>query len=396
MPDARLDEAMLAAMRAKAGLTLRIEHSVNNEEATRLAIAKFVDGIGDLNPLWSDEAHSTSSAYGRSVAPPSWVVCVFAGLQFGWPGLGSFHSASDLTFHRPVFRGDRIEPTCVYEGFDGPRPSRFADQIVVDRFRNTYRNQHGVLVAEIHWSVVNFERAKARDRQRSDVNVEPHCWDEAELAEVEAEVLAEEARGATRRHWEDVNVGDSLDGLTKGPIGMTDEIAYVVAGGAPIPRLAAHATSLSRYREHPAWAFRDPETGALEPIYAVHYHRGAARAMGVPLQYDVGFQRQCWQIHVLTNWIGDEGWVKRASAQYRRFVFHGDVVRLGGTVTEKLVDADGEHCVRVSTSATNQRGEEVMPGTAVLALPTRAGPTPVQRRVDDAGGASATPEFTQR
>ena len=141
--------------------------------------------------------------------------------------------------------------------------------------------------------------------------------------------------------------------------------------------------ALREYRKHPAWAFRDPVSSALEPIYAVHYNKAAANAMGVPLQYDVGFQRQCWHLHLLTNWIGDAGWVKRASAEYRRFVYHSDVVRLSGTVVDKYIDADGEHVVDVPTTALNQRGEDVMPGRATLALPARAdgaGVTPAGRR----------------
>ncbi len=69
------------------------------------------------------------------------------------------------------------------------------------------------------------------------------------------------------------------------------------------------------------------------------------------MQYDVGFQRQCWHIHLLTHWMGDEGWVKRASAQYRRFVYHSDVVRLHGSILRKFVDDEGEHCVEVATTS---------------------------------------------
>jgi acyl-CoA thioesterase FadM len=62
----------------------------------------------------------------------------FSGLQFGWPGLGSFVSSSDLTFHRPAYIGDTVTATCRYEGFDGPKQSSFAAVIVTDRFLNRY------------------------------------------------------------------------------------------------------------------------------------------------------------------------------------------------------------------------------------------------------------------
>jgi acyl dehydratase len=382
MAEAAITPEMIEAMRARIGADLRIEHSINNEEATRIAIAKFAAGIGDTNPLWTDATYAASSHYGSLVAPPSFVIGVFSGIQFGWPGLGSFHSDSTLRFYRPILLGDRITPTCTYVGFDGPRPSSFAEMMVIDRFHNEYRNDRGELVAEIDWSVINVERSKAKARSSERSLPVPHQWEDDALHAIESRVRAERPHGATPYVWEEIAVGDALPTLTKGPIGMTDEIAFVAGGGAPIPRLAAHAAALNDYDRHPAWAFRDPDSGALEPIYAVHYNRNAARAMGLPVQYDVGFQRQCWQLHLLTHWSGDNAWIKHAQAQYRRFVYLGDVVELSGSVSRVYIDDDGEHCADVATSAFNQRGENVMPGTATVVFPSREHATsPLDRRL---------------
>jgi len=386
MPEAQLTDEMVASMRARAGTDLRIDHSIFNEEATRIAVAKFTGGIGDINPLWTDPDHARSSPWGAPVAPPSFVMGCFSGIQFGWPGLGAFHSASRLRFHHPVYFYDTITSTCRYDGFSGPSASRFAGRMVTDHFQNRYVNQRGETVAEIDWDVVNFERATARSKgdkvsQGTGELVIPHPWTESELDKLRAQVLSEFPRGPEPRWFEDVAVGDELEPLTKGPIGLTDEVAFVSGGGAPIPRLSAHAVALHAYDNHPAWCFRDPETGALEPIYSVHYNRHAANAMGVSYQYDVGFQRQCWQIQHLTHWCSDLGWIKTAESQYRKFVYLSDVVTLSGTVLEKFVDDDGETCVKVETRAENQRGENVMPGSAVVALPSRAASgSPAARR----------------
>jgi acyl dehydratase len=383
MIEATITDEMMADMAARAGVALRIDHSVNNEEATRIAVLRFAGGIGDPNPLWTDPDYAATSPYGGLVAPPSFVIGCFSGIQFGWPGLGAFHSNSELEFERPVRLGDRITAECVYDGFDGPKESRFADRIVIDNFTNRYTNQRGERVATIRWSVINYERATAKKKGKESGTELPHPWAESDLLALEEEVLAEVCRGPEPRWWDDVAVGDALDQVIKGPIGLTDEVAFLAGGGAPIPRLTAHGVALRDYRKHPAWAFRDPVSSALEPIYAVHYNQAAANAMGVPLQYDVGFQRQCWHLHLLSNWVGDTGWVKRASAEYRRFVYHSDVIRLAGTVVDKGVDHDGEHVVDVTTTAVNQRGEDVMPGRATLALPSRsdpAGQTPAGHR----------------
>jgi acyl dehydratase len=377
MPQAVIDDEMIAAMSAKAGAQLRIDHSVNNEVASRIAVTKFAGGIGDINPLWTDTEHAAASPYGAPVAPPSFPIACFSGIQFGWPGLGSFHSMSHCTFTRPVYWNDWVHAAMVYDGFDGPAESKFAGRTVTDKFTNTYRNQRDELIATIRWNVINFERGAASERKASSSGSGkpqpqlPHQWSSDELAEIEKAVLAEAPRGAEPRWWEDVSVGDPVDTLTKGPIGLTDEIAFVAGGGTPIPRLKAHAAALHDYQAHPAWAFRDPVTSAQEPIYSVHYNLQAARAMSVAFQYDVGFQRQCWQIHHLTHWSGDLAWIKECRAEYRKFVYLSDVIELGGEVTGTRVDDDGEHVVDLRTWAVNQRGETVMPGTAVIALPSR-------------------------
>ncbi|MGA7361928.1 MAG: MaoC family dehydratase N-terminal domain-containing protein [Candidatus Dormiibacterota bacterium] len=381
MAEASLSSEMLARMRQLSGTDLRIDHSIFNDRASPLAVVKFTSGIGDHNPLWISQEHGATSPYGQPIAPPSFVIGCFSGVQFGWPGLGSFHSGSKLWFNAPVYWEDFVYSSCRYDGFEGPQRSTFAERTVIDQFTNRYTNQFGVEVARIAWNVFNFERGTVRRRPHQDLPTEPRHWNAAELDEIEAQILAEKVRGPEARMWDEVAVGDELDPLTKGPIGLTDEIAFVAGGGAPIPRLAANASALVQYSRHPAWGFRDPLTGAREPIYSVHYNERAAQAMGVPYAYDVGFQRQCWQVQLLTQWIGDGAWVKYAEAEYRSFVLLGDVVKLSAVVVAKAVDDDGEHTIEVRTSATNQRGLDVMPGRAVIALPTRGdSASPAARR----------------
>jgi acyl dehydratase len=382
MPEAVLTDELIEEMKTKIGLDLRIEHSVFNEEATRIAVAKFVAGIGDINPLWTDAERGAASPFGGAVAPPSFVIGCFSGLQFGWAGLGSFHAATRARFHRPIYWNDRILPYCRYEGFSGPKPSSFAGRMMIDHFVNAYDNQNGDRVADLEWDVINFERGSARARW-AEVPELPHRWTDEELERIEAQALAEIPRGSEPLYVEDVSVGDALPKLTKGPIGLTDEIAFVAGGGAPIPRLSAHAVALQAYERHPEWSFRDPITNAREPIYSVHYNNEAAYAMGVAYSYDVGFQRQCWQIQLLTNWCSDPGWVTSVDVQYRGFVYLSDVIELTGTVTDIRVDDDGEHVVDIRTSAVNQRGDDVMPGRATVALPSRnETDTPAGRRAE--------------
>ena len=223
-----------------------------------------------------------------------------------------------MTFHRTIRVGDKITARVFFDGFEGPTESKFGGRRIKDYLRQEYRNQDNELVATFICSRMRVERSEMQKRASSRAVQVPHPWTEEEIAAIEEQVLAEAPRGATPRYWDDVNVGDEIDTITKGPIGLTDEIAYIAAGAAPIPRLAAHGVALRRYRRHPRWAYRDPVTHALEPVYSVHYNDYAARLQGAQAAYDVGIQRTCWQIHALTNWMGDTGFLKPRPASTAR------------------------------------------------------------------------------
>jgi len=68
---ATFTDEMLARMRSLIGTELRTDDCVNNEYATRLAIMRFAEGIGDGNPLWTDPAYAAATPYGGLIAPPS-------------------------------------------------------------------------------------------------------------------------------------------------------------------------------------------------------------------------------------------------------------------------------------------------------------------------------------
>ena len=371
---ARFTDEMLAEMRALIGTELRTAGSVNNEYADRMAILRFCEGIGDDNPLWTDPDYAAQGPYKEIIAPPSFIFACLGSVQVGWRGLGGFHAETIIDFYRPIRVDDRVTARVFFDGFDGPiEQSNFAGRRIKDYLRQEYYNQHGELVAKFICSRMRFERTEMQAKRESRKVQLPHPWTDEELEQIENDILAEKPRGTVPRYWEDVEVGEELDIVTKGPMGLSDFIAFVASGAAPIPRLAAHGVALRRYKKHPKWAFRDPRTHALEPVYAVHYNDYAAQLQGAQIAYDVGVQRTSWQIQQLTNWMGDTGFLKKIHGQYRAHVYLSDVLRLGGTVVDKYVDDDGDPVVKVKTWAVNQRGQNCMPGSAVIRLPRADG-----------------------
>ncbi len=374
LQDGRITDEALAAFRGRVGKKLHIRYQFN-ELASKDAIRKFADGIGDPNPLWRNEDYARSSPYKTIVAPPSWVNSVLpTWILQGLTGVHALHSSTIWEFHGPVLLNDRITPECFLTGCRVIN-SKFSGRSVLERQESRFFNQRGELVAVAKPAAFRVERHAAREKGKYGNMELPHPWTEQELQGIEQDILSEKIRGSHTRFWEDVEVGETLPAMVRGPLGMSDIIAYCI-GAAPVP-IRAHGIAMSDYLKHPASAFRDPKTSALETIYSVHYNKEAANASGLPYPYDTAVQRHCWLMHFLTNWMGDEGWLKRSYAKFSGVVYLSDAVRIRGNVSKKYIDEKEECCVEIKSNATNQRGEKVMPGKSIVILPSKkrkAGP----------------------
>ena len=382
--EAVLDDKRLTDWEERLGLELRVTN-VFNQTVSYEAIRNFSNGIGDINPLYGDEAYASRTKYGVLIASPAWTASVFPHwvLQ-GLPGIHADHSASVWEFLKPIYVNDKITPKCYFVGYD-VKSSKFAGKTVFEYQKFEYWNQRDELVSQGYNLLVRYERQTAKQQSaegkgKYDHIEVPHPWTAEEQEKVDKDCLAEEIRGSTTRYWEDVQEGDELTPVVKGVFGLTDMIAYCV-GAAPV-QLAAHGVQLRNYKKHPAWGFRDPGLGSWEPVYGVHYLVSAAKGVGAIYAYDVGVQRHCWVVNVLTNWMGDEGWLKSCSAQYRQFVYLSDAVWFRGKVSQKYVDENGEYCVDIETHGINQRGDDTIPGNATVILPSREHKTsPVDKRL---------------
>jgi acyl dehydratase len=377
--DGLITDEALEIFKGRVGTQLRIKN-IFNELASKDSIRKFCDGIGDPNPLWHEEEYAQSTRFGSLIAPPSWLASVFpTWVLQGLPGVHAFQTSTDWEFFKPVRLDDRVIPECTFVDLR-ITSSEFAGKSILERQEARYLNQNGELMGRAKVAGLRAERTSARQKGKYGKLQLPHPWTEKELRAVEEEVLAEQIQGSVPRYWEEVQVGEELPQIVRGPLGLSDIIAYCI-GASPV-RIQAHGLALQEYRKHPAWAFRDSTTFALEPIYGVHYNKQAANSAGLPYPYDTAVQRHCWLMQLMTNWMSDEGWLKRSFAKYRNFVYLSDVLWIRGKVTRKYIDENDEHCIDIKTTATNQRGEEVMPGISTVILPSKkANTNPIKKRL---------------
>jgi hypothetical protein len=88
----------------------------------------------------------------------------------------------------------------------------------------------------------------------------------------------------------------------------------------------------------------------------------------MPAPFDNGVMRFGWMAPLLTNWIGDHGFLKRLDVQVRRPGLYGDVTVYAGKVVSR--DA-GSRTVRIEITGTLQDGLVNTAGTADVVLPSR-------------------------
>jgi acyl dehydratase len=270
----------------------------------------------------------------------------------------------DLRFERPLVAGDRVTGRATLKELR-ERPSRFAGRSFQQIYEVPFFDENGALVATGESYCFRTERDTARERGKyEEIRV---MWTPDQIEEIAQRYRDEEARrrGGEPRYVEDVAVGDPLPRITKGPYTATTAIAFLLGWGGLYVR--AHGDAFGLFDKHPALGIPN-EWGVPEPPERVHWDPDLARRVGVPGAYDYGPERASWMGHVVTDWMGDAGFLRRLGVEVRRHNVLGELVTCEGRV--KSVDpASG--VVVADLSAVNQDGHESARGSAEIVLPHR-------------------------
>jgi hypothetical protein len=148
---------------------------------------------------------------------------------------------------------------------------------------------------------------------------------------------------------------------------MSDTMAFVIASG----RGAAHGALLKHAAKHPKHYIRNKKSGGgIEYTGIGHHREDFAKEVGVPGMYDYLPQRACWFATAITNWMGDDGVLKRIRMEARMFNLQGDTTFITGKVVKKYVK-DRCALIDIEMQGVNQRGEVTSPGFATVLLPSR-------------------------
>jgi len=341
-------------------------------EATRDNIRHYAHGIGDDNPLWCDPEYAAKTTYGGIIALPSFLFAtsrIVSGYVGGLPGVHAMWSGADWTWHKPIRRNDVISTEAYLKDLI-EHETRFAGRAVQQIYHVDFFNQEGDKLAEADSWCFRTERDHAREQGSKYKEVrarEPRRYTEEEIREAYKLYAREEIRGSNIRYWEDVTEGEELPVLFKGPMTVTGFIAYAQGWGGLYIR--ANKLAWQLIDAHPGVGITN-RFGIPDVPERVHWEEDFALEVGAPGAYDYGPERNSWLTHHLTNWMGDDGFLRKSYCKIRRHNPEGDMLFFRGKVTRKYVE-DGRHLVEIEQEARNQDNELSVLGTGVVELASR-------------------------
>jgi len=368
----KITDESLAALRKLVGAPVEETLEPWCTEATRDSIRHWAHGIGDDNPLWCDPAYAAASPHGCLVAPPSFVFALnrsFSGYVAGLPGVHAMFAGIDVTWQRPIRLGDQFTTKTHLRDLIEHR-TRFAGRSIQQIYRCEFYRDGGVLLAEGDSWCFRTERDTAREQGTKYDEVKakaPVHYSREKLAEIYALYASEEVRGSRTRFIEDVAAGERLPRMVKGPMTVTGFIAFAQGWGGLYIR--ANKLAWKQLQKHPGLGIPN-RFGIPDVPERVHWEDELATLVGTPAAYDYGPERCSWMSHQLTNWIGDDGFLKHLHVEIRRHNPVGDTLYIDGEVRRTFAE-NGAHYAEIAQRAINQDGELSVTASATVRLPSR-------------------------
>jgi acyl dehydratase len=239
----------VARLRARIGVAQPHPQPPHYRYPNEDAFRHVAHAYGDDNPLWCDPAYAATSRWAGPIAPPNLAggdtligenevealdeetQALLKGDPLG--GAHAFYSGSFREWWEPLRPGMRVTRRNALVGVHD-KGSEFAERAVHEWTAEVFatHDPHAVLCAQYRL-MIRTERTKAEARGKYDETVIEPYTDE-QLAVIDAQYATEpqRRRGAQPRFWEDVEEGDEVGPIVKGPLRVTDMVCWAWASTA--------------------------------------------------------------------------------------------------------------------------------------------------------------------
>jgi acyl dehydratase len=397
------DEA-LERLRARIGVSQPHPQPPWYRDPGTDAFRHVAEATGDDNPLWCEPDYAAGTVWGGPIASPN--------LNGGDTLIGENEITSLDPDTKALLKGDPLKGAHAYyassrrEWWAPLRPamrvtrrnalvgvhdkvSEFADRAVHEWTAEVFGTTDHVLSAQYRL-MIRTDRHRVAERSADEspaepLVIEPYTDDQLAAIDEAYATEPERRRGSTPRWWEDVEEGDELGPLVKGPLRVTDMIVWHTGMGMGLYGVKALRLGYQQRQRVPGF-FRPDDLNIPDVHQRVHWDPEWARRAGAPAIYDYGRMRESWLVHLCTDWMGDDAWLAALEVSFRKFNHVGDTHWMRGTVTRRYLAEGDRPAVDVDIRGENQRGEVTCPGTATILLPSREhGPV---RLPDPPGGAT--------
>lgn len=313
-------------------------------------VKRYCLAVGDLNPLYLDEAYARKTRYGRLVAPPTFVFDVsnsyaapigadgrsLSRLRLPPPLTRIARGGNEYEWSQPVGPGDlvtatrRIAEMTEKQGRSGP--------LVFVISETRYANQKGEQLALNRETLIFMPETGKEGGPQPAQAFPPRNPD----AYAYAESARERSGGPV--HFEDVQVSAQVPALAK-KVSLVQMLQY-------------SATT---------WSF-----------FLLHLDKEFAQKQGFRDANVHGPLHGAFLAQMLTDWAGVQGNLVKLGYNCRVMAFPGDTMVCKGKVTGKHQapstgsgQADGRNLVDLDVWIESPRGQVMTPGRATVALPLR-------------------------
>jgi acyl dehydratase len=380
----KVEEEMIAADNKNADIQVGWG-AYPNRVATLESMKSFARLADEWNPLWSDEDYALRTRWGGITAVPTYVGSFTPMLpppeappeygyqHFWWVG-------EDWEFFRPVHVNDsfriwqRRPQSKDVTPLDGKGPRTFS-RLLED---HDHINQRDELVSTIRFYE---QRSFLPGGPPKPYSMPEYGYTKEELEFIIRTIKEEEIHGANIRYWEDVSIGEETKPTVLGPTNIQTAFAIYGTMGTITREVLLEGQVDAFIRDavmlcsNQLAFLKDPDTSLLYTHAGSHYSNRAAQAVGDPLAYLAGASSKFNMLRAVTNWMGDDGFVRKFNWRHIHRIPLGDTIIGRGKVTNKHV-TNGEHLVDLVVWGRNMRGHVTEAATATVRLISKEDPYP--------------------
>jgi acyl dehydratase len=351
---------------------------------TARALINYAKDSVKHNPFWLSEQYAVGTRWGGLIAFPMYSP---SGSN---PSYNTFtpvpYKTADCGYESQLWPGENWEFLKPIRVGDTLRAWYRTPQIT----EQTYKTREGArsfLVAECDCDAVNQRDEIVGIYKCFTVRIfypdgapgaaytlERYGFTKEELVYLDRLARQRKIRGADIRYWEDVKVGDMLDPVVIGPTNIADIYSRNTSAD---PEFDFETSNAGRDPKDPLDKLLNKEgvVGDEYMLYNKYYYKSAgrhaddmaAREEGEPAAFLWGVYSLHPQLCSLTNWMGNDGFVRKWSWRHITRTVIGDASYALGKVT-KVYQQDGEYLVDIALWQEDIRGFIVDTAVATVAL----------------------------